>query len=170
MQPKSRIMTNASTVFSVHWKYYFRIKQSDSYIGKIILCQYLFFLFAEKNHMHMDQQPQTCMLALALAFIRGKMTRPLDPWPSVPLINTLWPDLISPQCHPSLSVVEQLETAQEGEENMHLREESRRGEKQASTQARRCIFMHPCLKCQDFLTLSGCRADTSPRFNRNRIH
>lgn len=50
---------------------------------------------------------------------------------------------------------------------MHQRERGAGGEeKQASTQARRCIFMHPCLKCQDFLTLSDCGADTSPRFNK----
>ena len=49
--------------------------------------------------------------------------------PLAPLINTLWLHLISPQRHPSLSVVKQLETAQEGEENMHLREESGEGKK-----------------------------------------
>lgn len=140
-------------------------------IRKKILNRYPFFFFLgrEKSHAY-GSTTADLRVSFSVSFYQGKMTRLLDPWPSVPLINTLWPDLISPQCHPSLSVVKQLETAQEGEENMHLRDESRRGEKQASTQARRCIFMHPCLKCQDFLTLSGCRADTSPRFNRNCIH
>lgn len=140
----------------------------NSYVNTFIFFSLLFF-GRGKSHAYGPTTPDLSV-SFSVSSHQEKTTRPLDPWPSVPLINTLWPDLISPQRHPSLSVVKQLETAQEGEENMHLREESRRGEKQASTQARRCIFMHPCLKCQDFLTLSGCRADTSPRFNRNRIH
>jgi len=72
------------------------------------------------------------------------MTLPLDPRPLVPLINTLWLYLISPQRHPSLSVVKQLETAQEGEENTHLEEESGRGRK-TSINSSRTMYFHASL-------------------------
>lgn len=99
-----------------------------------------------------------------------------------PLINTQRFYLISPQRRPCLSVVEQQETAREGDKNTESRaggEEEKKtphtyGKKQqtkpASTQARRCIFMHPCLKCQEFLTLCDCGTDTSPRSKRTRIY
>lgn len=126
-----------------------------------------------ENYIHMGKKktPRLFRLDLALASSR-------DGWPSLvtrglgaPLINTLWLDSDISSV-PGRLVSGRTTGDGSGGRRKHA---SRRGEqegwkKQASTQARRCIFMHPCLKCQEFLTHCDCSADTSPRFNRNRIH
>lgn len=91
----------------------------------------------------MDKQAKALALAFSGLAEKGRPSL-LTHGPPAPLINTPRLDLISPQCHPSLSVVKQQETAQEGDENMHLREGSRRGRK-TSLNSSKTVYFHASL-------------------------
>ena len=121
-----RITSDTWIYIAVHWgciRLVCQMAIKKSYINTS------FFSPSDENHMHMSKQPLDFCVSFSISIYQKSPTLPLDPRPSAPLINTLWLYLISPQRHPSLSVVKQLETAQEGEENMHLREERGRGKK-----------------------------------------
>lgn len=91
----------------------------------------------------MDKQAKSISFSVSGLAEKGRPSLLTHGLPA-PLINTLWLDLISPQCHPSLSVVKQQETAQGGDENMHLREGSRRGRK-TSLNSSKTVYFHASL-------------------------
>ena len=98
----------------------------------------------DENATKMKFLTMNVCISFATSLCQKTPTLPLDPRPLSPLINTLWLYLISHQYQSSLSVVKQLDTALEGEENMHCGKGSRTGGK-TSINSSKTMYFHASL-------------------------